>query len=57
MNGVCSSCVAPPASLECAVLDRPDPNAPAECTERLSEEIADFIARRVLEPDAQFFDG
>jgi len=57
MNGVCSSCVTPPASLECAVLDRPDPNAPAECSERLSEEIADFIARRVLEPDAQFFDG
>jgi hypothetical protein len=41
----------------CRALAEPDQSAPARCSEALAEEIADFIARRVLEQDAQFFDG
>jgi hypothetical protein len=57
MNEMSSSGVAPERFLDAADLPEPDQSGPARCPEAPTEEIADFIARRVLEQDAQFFDG
>jgi len=52
LSGVVSETLSDPADLS-----GPAKAAPARCSEALVQEIADFIARRVLEQDAQFFDG
>jgi hypothetical protein len=57
MNEMSASSVAPERFSDAADLTEPDQSAPARGSEALAEGIADFIARRVLEQDAQFFDG
>jgi hypothetical protein len=57
MSDMSSSGVAPERFSDAAHLAEPDQSAPARCSQALAEEIADFIARRVLEQNAQFFDG
>jgi hypothetical protein len=57
MNEMSSSGVAPERFSDAADLPEPNQSAPDRCSEALAEEISDFITRRVLEQDAQFFDG
>jgi hypothetical protein len=52
-----SSCAAPPANPEAVVISGEEHATPGPGADALAEEISEFIAHRILDPDAQFFDG